>query len=98
MAGGAYRVNDRADKGEFLFMGSNAGQVLRASDINGMMSGRGGNGTIIQAGLTVMGSVDAVTWPKVQSAMNAQTQRIMSAMPTAVRGTIIHDKKQKRRL
>lgn len=97
MAGGAYRVNDRADNGEFLFMGSNAGQVLRAADINGMLNSRNGNGTIIQVGLTVMGSIDAVTWPKVQAAMNAQSQRIMAAMPTAVRGTIIHDRKQKRR-
>lgn len=94
-----YRVNDRADQGEFLFMGSNPGQVLRGSDIAGMMGpGQGASAVHINAPLIVEGSVDAVTWPKLEAAMRAQTRQIMTAMPGVVNATITDNRIQKRRL
>lgn len=97
-AGGAYRVNDRGDKGEFLFMGSNPGQVLRGSDIAGLMGAGRGGPSVINMNLNVAGSIDAATMPQVRAMMRQATQQIMSAVPTVVRGTITHDRVHKRKL
>jgi tape measure domain-containing protein len=97
-AGGAYRVNDRAGGKEFLFMGSNAGQVLRAADIAGMLGGGKEAGpTTLYAPLIVQGSIDAVTWPAVQQHLKQRDQALLSAMPTVVRATRIDDRIQKRK-
>lgn len=98
MAGRGYRVNDRGGDGEFLFMGSNPGQVLRSSDLAGMLGGSRGQSVSIHAPLTIMGSVDAVTWPKVQAAMQQQARQIMTAVPATVNATLIDNRIQKRRL
>ena len=47
--------------------------------------------------MIVQGSIDAVTWPRVEAAMKRQARVIMSAVPATVRGTITDDKIQKRR-
>jgi tape measure domain-containing protein len=98
MAGRGYRVNDRGDSGEFLFMGSNPGQVLRQSEMAGMLGGGTSSPTVVNANLTIMGSVDAVTWPKVQEAMRQQARQIMSAVPATVNATLIDNRIQKRRI
>lgn len=94
----AYRVNDRADNGEFLFMGSNPGQVLRASDLNQMLGAPAGGSVSINAPLIVEGSIDAVTWPKVEAAMRQQARSILSSVPAAVNATLVDNRIQKRRL
>lgn len=98
-AGSKLRVNEGGSKNkEFLFLGSNPAQVLRASDINSMVAGKGSAGGLsINAPLIVQGSIDAVTWPRVEAAMRSQAQQIMSAVPTAVNGTLTYNRRQKKR-
>ncbi len=95
-AGGAYRVNE-SGKGEFLFMGNNAGQVLTAAQINGLTAGggRGSGGLVINAGLTVQGSIDAASWPMVQQAMAAQERRIAQQVPGMIDKRVIDGKRNR---
>ncbi len=92
-----YKVNETG-RGEFLFMGSNAGQVLTAAQINGLTagSGRGSGGLVINAGLTVHGSIDAASWPMVQQAMAAQERRIAQAVPSIVDRQVVDGKRNRR--
>jgi tape measure domain-containing protein len=97
VAGGkTYLVGERGP--ELLTMGGN-GQVLNAALTNRILNAKGTGGAVsIYAPLIVQGSIDAVTWPKVEAAMRSQAQRIMSAVPGAVNATLIDNRIQKRRL
>lgn len=93
-----HRVNE-SGQGEFLFMGKNPGQVLTAAQINGMVSaGRGNGSTTIDARMFIQGSVDAVTWPKVEAAMKSQARQIMANVPHAVNATLIDNRTHQRRI
>lgn len=98
MAGRGYRINDRGDDGEFLFMGSNPGQVLRQSEMAGMLGKGSAAPTVVNMSLNVSGSIDAVTWPRVQEAQQQLARQIMSAVPGAVNATLVDNRIQKRRL
>jgi tape measure domain-containing protein len=74
------------------------GQLLDASTTQRGLRGGGGGGVSVNAPLIVQGSIDAVTWPKVEAAMRSQAQRIMSAVPGAVNATLIDNRIQKRRV
>lgn len=93
LAGRGYRVNDRGDGGEFLFMGSNAGQVLRAADI-AALAGPARGGGAIDASVTFTGPIDATNLDEVRRMLEAQRRQIMAAMPAATRATIMADRRQ----
>lgn len=83
---------------EILRMGrGQSGQILNASTTRDMLKGGGGAGSIY-APLIVQGSVDAVTWPSLQAAMQRQTRLIMSAVPATVNATITTNRKQQRKI
>lgn len=93
----AGKIHLVGERGPELFMPSHSGKIINASETNRMLGSIGGGGGGVVVNLNVAGSIDSVTWPKVEAALQATSARLMSAMPTAVRGTIIHDRKQKRR-
>lgn len=94
-SGMTYLVGERGP--ELLRMNGASGNIINASETNRLLS-RSGGGSVINAGLTVMGSIDAVTWPKVQAAMAQQRQVIMSAVPGAVQATLTFNRIQKKRV
>ena len=82
---------------EILRMGKGQmGQVLNASMTRQALGG--GSAPSIYAPMIIQGSVDAVTWPRVEAAMRRQARVIMSSVPHAVNGTLIDNRIQKRRL
>jgi len=93
-----HQVNETG-KGEFLFMGKNPGQVLTASQINGLSAGgRGGGATTINAPLIVQGSIDSATLPQVRTMMAENNRRIAASLPGAVNATMLDNRKHKRRV
>lgn len=92
-AGKMYLVGEKGP--ELLRMGGMGGNIINAADTNKMM--RGGGGGMIDASITFTGPIDATNLNEVRRMLDHQRAAIMAAMPTAVRGTIIHDRKQKRR-
>lgn len=83
---------------ELLMLGKGQdGQVLNASTTRGLLTGGQGGGSVY-APFIVQGSIDAVTWPKVQQAMQMQRAQIMSAVPGAVNATLTDNRIQKRRV
>jgi tape measure domain-containing protein len=95
-AGMTYLVGERGP--ELLRMNGANGNIINASQTNKMLSGAGGGGTVIDAGVTIMGSVDAVSWPRLQAALAQQRQVIMSAVPGAVQATLTFNRMQKKRI
>lgn len=92
-AGKMYLVGEKGP--ELLRMGGMGGNIINAADTNRMMTGGGGG--MIDASITFTGPIDATNLNEVRRMLDHQRAAIMAAMPTAVRGTIIHDRKQKRR-
>lgn len=88
--GKTYLVGERGP--ELLTMGG-AGNVINAGDTNRMLSGMGGGAGGVVLQLNVAGSIDAVTWPRVEQALTVAKYQIMQAVPTVVNGTIIHNRK-----
>jgi hypothetical protein len=97
VAGGkTYLVGERGP--ELVTMGG-TGQVLNAALTNRLLSpGNKGGPTVVNANLVVQGSIDAVTWPKVEAAMKANSQKLLSMMPGVVNATLIDNRIHKRRL
>jgi tape measure domain-containing protein len=89
------KVNETG-QGEFLFMGNNPGQVLTAAQVNAKVAGGARGGVNIDNRLYVQGSIDAVTWPKVQQAMAENNQHLMQVMPSMIDGRTIDNARYRR--
>lgn len=94
-AGKTYLVGERGP--ELLTMSGN-GHVINANETNKMLKGGGGGMGAPVINLHVAGSIDAVTWPKVEAALQSTSKRLVSAVPGMVDARLIYNRTQKRRL
>jgi tape measure domain-containing protein len=97
LPGHAYKINEQG-RGEFLYMGRNAGQVLTAAQINSLSAGggRGGGDVTINAPLVVQGDLADSTLRKVQQMMSDNNRLIASQIPGAIDARIADSRMRRR--
>lgn len=92
----SYLVGERGP--EILRMGPGQnGQVLNASQVNGLTVGGGGGAPAYVDARISIGGVDMATWPMVKQALEAQAHAIAARIPGAVNTTLSSNRRQKRR-
>lgn len=92
----SYLVGERGP--EILRMGPGQnGQVLNASQVNGLTVGGGGGGAAYVDARISIGGVDMATWSMVKQALEAQAHAIAARIPGAVNTTLSSNRRQKRR-